>query len=100
MSSGKFEIDIDGDTAPVGVINDLSDLIDVLGGSSLKLSGAMPFRPLAEQIQHLCTGTFYPVDGVSAIDKSEHLNPVEQSKLTGTAADAAHRLKFAAGYPA
>ena len=74
-----FEIDIDLHVAERSILDDSSDLSDMLLRGLSELRGQMVDRAFAEEIDHLATGILDPGEGVSAIDKGEYLDPIEIS---------------------
>ena len=79
----------------MGIGHLLKDVGNVLFGGLVQLLRTVLQRALTEQVDDPpATGT-YPVDGLSAIHESEHLDTVETAQSVGIVADFSHRLLVA-----
>ena len=94
-----FQIDIDGDVLPAGVVHFAEDVGDVLFRRLLQLVFAVSARAFAEQVDDVPAARADPVDGGMVVHEAQHLHAVQQSVFRGPGADVAHGLVLAFRYP-
>ena len=87
-----LEIQVHDDALRVGVLHLADDIIDMLLGRLLQLIGTMFQRALGQQIQRFAATLGSPVNTLAAIDKSQHLYPLQLVDTGGIAANHLHRL--------
>ena len=71
------------------------DVVDVLLGGLLELLGAMLERTLGKEVHHTAAALVNPVDRLMAVDKAEHLHPIQLAHARRIAADHAHGVLLA-----
>ena len=93
-----LEIEVDGHALAAGIVDGLTDIVDMFLGGLVKLFLTMAERAFGKEVDGLGPTGMDPVDALAAVDESKHLYTFEAVDPGGIAADHADSFLLTLGH--